>query len=385
MTNQVPITECQGRQREVLTAVEALYVHVPFCFHKCHYCDFYSLVDQQDRQATFTDRLIDEMRCAAERSPLTPRTIFVGGGTPTLLRIELWQRLLAAMRDLQLVNGIEEFTVEANPETVTAELLDVLVAGGVNRISIGAQSSNHALLKTLERWHDPSNVSRAVRLARAAGLSNINLDHIFAIPGQTMAMLDADIDTALALDVEHLSYYGLTYEPNTAMTQRLKQGQFQPLDESLERDMYARVMEQLAAGGYEHYEISNWAKPGRRCAHNLIYWRSGNWLGVGPSAASHLDGRRWKNAPHLGRYLAESTPSITDEERLSPDQRLGERLMMGLRLREGVALSIVPEDDPRRAAIDELADIGMLTREQDRLRLTGRGLFVADAVMARLL
>lgn len=360
-------------------------MHIPFCFHKCHYCDFYSIVDD-DRQAVFADRLIDELRLRADQIRIRPRTVFVGGGTPTLLETALWRQLLDVMAELNLLADVREFTVEANPETVSAELLDVLAAGGVNRVSIGSQSSDPGLLKTLERWHEPANVRRAVQLARQAGIANVNVDHIFAVPGQTPDMLDSDLDFALSLEAEHMSWYGLTYEPNTAMTQRLRQGQFTAVDEDTERRMYQRLLDRLADAGYEHYEISNWAKPGRQCQHNLIYWRNENWLGVGPSAASHIDGHRWKNKPHLGQYLAaQDEPATIDHELLPTVDRVGEQLMMALRLREGARLSMLKEDDKRWAQVNEMIDAGLLQRTATHLRLTPRGLFVADSVMERLL
>lgn len=347
-----------------------------------------------------------ELHHWARKTTLRPATIFIGGGTPTLLRPELWQRLLATLTDLGILESAREFTVEANPETVTPELLRLLHQGGVNRLSIGAQSFDPLLLKALERWHEPANVARAVAAARDAGFDNLSLDLIFAIPGQTMAMLDADLDQALALEPDHLSYYGLTYEPNTAMTQRLRMGQFQPAPEELERDMYARLLDRLDAAGFEQYEISNWARraprlagdasggkcPSRdnRCRHNLAYWKNANWLGMGPGAASHVEGRRWKNQPHLGGYLAATDqPPVVDDETLPAEQRIGELLMLGLRLRQGVTLDWLaqnlPADDPRHQTIYELIGLRMLQRTADSLRLTRAGLFVADAVIARLL
>lgn len=378
-----------------------VYLHIPFCFHKCHYCDFYSIVeDDEARQSDFTDRLIQELRLRASQFRLRPRAIFAGGGTPTYLKPHLWDRLLAAMHALLPMHGVREFTVEANPETVTPELMQRLVAAGVNRVSIGAQSFHPHLLKTLERWHDPAAVPKAVQLIREAGISNINLDLIFAIPGQTLDTLRADLDAALALEPQHLSCYGLTYEPNTAMTQRLKMGQVDATDEETERQMYALVLGTLDAAGFEQYEVSNWARRGtddRRCQHNLLYWHNENWIGIGAAAASHVDGHRWKNQPHLGKYLASGSvstddpgePPITDYEHLPEARRLGEQLMLGLRLREGIAEdwleAHLPLRDARRGMIVELKQIGMLESVAGRLRLTQRGLFVADAVIARLL
>jgi oxygen-independent coproporphyrinogen-3 oxidase len=202
-----------------------LYLHVPFCFHKCHYCDFYSIVDTRDRQGEFTKRLIAEVRALAKATQ-RPRlaTIFVGGGTPSLLAVGLWQELLAALAEAFELSGLVEFTVECNPETVSAELMAVLAAGGVNRVSIGAQSFHAQHLKTLERWHDPANVFKAVELARAVGIARQSMDLIFAIPGQTMTEWDADSKAALGAGTTHLSCYALTYEPNTAMTARMKSG-----------------------------------------------------------------------------------------------------------------------------------------------------------------
>ena len=385
-----PVSPATERPFSPSTAIDALYLHVPFCFHKCHYCDFYSIVEPGDRHGSFVQALTLELEAAARQYRLTPRTIFVGGGTPTLLSGDLWQRLLVAMQRTGVLARVEEFTVEANPETVTADLMRVLVAGGVNRVSMGAQSFQPALLKALERWHDPASVPRAVETVRTAGIDNVNLDLIFAIPGQTPEQLDADLDAALALEPTHLSYYGLTYEPNTALTQKLRLGRIRPIEEDAEAQMYDQILKRLAAAGFEHYEVSNWARPDRRCGHNLAYWLNKNWLGVGPSASSHLEGRRWKNQPHLGRYIAQSPqPPVVDEECLPQPQRLGEQLMLRLRLRDGVSEAWLsqhmPPDDPRWTTFAELRQQGFLEHVDDAIRLTRRGLFVADAVIAKLL
>lgn len=378
--------------------IHALYLHVPFCFHKCHYCDFYSIVDDRasgDRQEVFTHRLIAELDHRSSQADFTrPATIFVGGGTPTLLRPDLWRLLLDAIWRHADRSAVAEFTVEANPETVTPELMDILVAGGVNRVSLGAQSFNPALLKTLERWHDPASVPRAVGMVRAAGITNFNLDIIFAIPGQTLDTHHADLDAVLDIAPNHISSYGLTYEPNTAMTQRLKMRQFTPIDEDTERQMYAAVIARLAAAGFIHYEISNWARQSGshdfRCRHNLAYWTNLNWLGFGPGAASHVDGHRWKNQPHIGKYLdMRPEPPIVDQEYLPAERRAGEELMLRLRLSEGVPRgwieSRLPPADARHKKLRELVAIGMLEWAGDHLRLTPAGLFVADSVIAELL
>ncbi|MFN3169014.1 MAG: coproporphyrinogen-III oxidase family protein [Phycisphaeraceae bacterium] len=408
--------------------VHALYLHLPFCFHKCHYCDFYSVVEPagQDapRQAAFTDALIAEVTRRAGQVPLRPATLFAGGGTPTYLRADYWDRLLHTLHGLGVVDRTpgratgQEFTVEANPETVTTGLMQQLTEGGVNRVSIGAQSFDRGSLKALERWHDPDNVPRAVEACRSAGIDNLSLDLIFAIPGQTLAMLERDLDALLALRPNHLSTYGLTYEPNTPLSAKLRVGQVNPIGEELERHMYELVLNKLEANDYEHYEISNWAKrqtpvesdeveagaecseaPDRittagnqsnRCRHNLAYWHNRNWLGVGPGAASHVAGRRWRNTPNLARYIDQAPdPPTQDHEALDAAGKFAEQLMLGLRLREGIddawfASHPSLRQDQRETA-DECTDRGLLERVEGRLRLTRRGLFVADSIIAKLL
>lgn len=367
-----------------------LYIHVPFCFHKCHYCDFYSIVDSDDRHSSFVDRVVNELRYWAVQAPLRPRTIFVGGGTPTLLPIAEWRRLLEVMHDLGVLQKIDEFTVEANPETVTFELLACLKDGGVNRMSIGAQSFDPSLLATLERWHEPASVLRAVRTVRQSGIENFNLDLIFAIPGQSTAQLDRDLDEALALRPTHLSFYSLIFEPGTPLHQQRRRGKIQPVDDDLERAFYERVMARLSTAGYEHYEISNWAHPGHRCAHNLLYWHNHSWLGLGPSAASHRKGRRWKNTAHLGMYLKTTGPApICEDETLPTDQSIGEQLMLRLRLTEGVQQSWIDANVPigsaRRIELDRLVGANLLTCADSHVRLTYEGRFLADSVLAALL
>ncbi|MEO1236822.1 MAG: radical SAM family heme chaperone HemW [Planctomycetota bacterium] len=386
-----PVNDPRPRGPEV--RAEALYLHLPFCFHKCHYCDFYSVVERggTDHQDAFTEALVAELTAWADRVTLRPTTVFAGGGTPTFLRPELWDRLLAALHGLGVMRGVAEFTVEANPETVTPELMRRLADGGVNRVSIGAQSFQRESLAALERWHDPDNVGRAVDACRDAGIDNLSLDLIFAVPGQTLAMLDDDLDRLVELGPTHLSTYGLTYEPHTALTARLRVGKVTPIDEDTQRAMYARVLERLADADFEQYEVSNWARGSEsRCVHNLAYWQNRDWLGVGPAAASHLAGHRWRNAPNLAAYLAHAPdPPIEDHEQLSARDAVGERLMLGLRLAEGLDLdwieTHVEPDAPRREAVAELIEIGMLERTASRLRLTRRGLFVADSVIAKLL
>ena len=380
--------------------IAGLYVHVPFCGHKCGYCDFYSRVDR-DRHGPFVAALEAELQHRCQRHSVTPGTLFVGGGTPTVLAPSLWGRLFGRLARLGVGRRLREFTVEANPETVTGGLMDMLVSGGVNRLSIGAQSTHPDLLATLDRHHAADAVARAVGIARDAGIGNLSLDYIFAIPGQTMAMLAADLDAALALEPEHLSFYELTCEPETELARRVANGSIRLAAAELQAEMYEYVMARLDAAGYEHYEISNWARrptvgdrgstiEDYRCGHNLVYWRNENWLGLGPSAASHVEGLRWRNAPDLDRYLQQpGNPPTADREQLADERRIGEELMLGLRLRQGVPEDWLAKrlraDDPRRQTIAELIEMGMLERTATHLRLTARGLLVADTVIGKLL
>lgn len=372
---------------------QALYIHVPFCFHKCHYCDFYSIVDTRDRQGAFTERLIAELAHHAPfAGPLT--SIFVGGGTPTLLRQDLWQRLLSALHEHYDLSQAE-FAVECNPETASSELFDVLVRGGVNRLSIGAQSFNSAHLKTLERWHDPGNVARAIGLAQKAGIARQSVDLIFAIPGQTLAQWEADLKQAVMLGVEHLSCYALTYEPNTAMTARLRRGDFEPANEDLEADMMLRTVELLQDAGLDRYEVSNFARPGAECRHNLAYWRQEQWLAAGPSASGHVAGWRWKNAPRLDSYLgdehAAGPPPAIDVEAPDPRRAIAERIMTGLRLREGLdARGVLDAVEPASAELlrmhaRQLVGRGHLHDDPHRWRLTGAGMMLADGIASELM
>ena len=372
--------------------VRAAYLHVPFCFHKCHYCDFYSIVDTQDRQEVFVDRMDQDLRSLGSRCETPLSAVFIGGGTPTLLRPDLLSRLLRSVTRHLPLSPECEWTVEANPETVDTAIADVLVEGGVNRVSVGCQSFQPSSLRMLERHHEPRNVARAVGHVRAAGIESINLDLIMGVPGSTLPEWSDDLDQALALDPDHLSCYGLQYEPNTPLTRKLEMGQLDRLDEDLEATMYEHTVSRLRAEGFEHYEISNWARPGRACRHNLVYWRSQNWLAFGPSASGHLDGTRFKVTPRLSEWLsATGDVPVVDVEHLDDLARTGERLMLELRLGEGIEAGeldrLLDHHDPtqeRRAAIADGLRDGVLHQEDGRIKLTHEGRLLADSLLSRL-
>jgi oxygen-independent coproporphyrinogen-3 oxidase len=379
----------------------SLYIHTPFCVHKCHYCDFYSIVDQQDRQAAFTARLERELAALAPfAGPLD--TIFVGGGTPSLLRVDLWRsllRTLAERYDLSAMkSGVGEFTVECNPESVTRELLDTLVAEGVTRVSVGAQSFHAAHLKTLERRHDPAGVLRAIETARAAGIRRQNVDLIFGVPGQTLDEWRADLEHTIAMGTDHVSCYNLTYEPNTAMTARLARGEFEKADEDVEVDMYHATLSTLRAAGLDRYEVSNYAKPGAECRHNLAYWRQEPWLAAGPSASAHVAGHRWKNVPRLDDYLSIDDAGFApmmDHEAPDEMRALREHLMTGVRLREGVSSAEMLKraqqlcGDVRASRLNQIASAmvakGWMQPTPERWMLTDVGFLFADSVAADMM
>jgi oxygen-independent coproporphyrinogen-3 oxidase len=371
---------------------DGLYVHVPFCAHKCHYCDFYSITRQSpDRMARFVDRVLAEADLwTADRRPVVmPRTIFFGGGTPTLLPPAEMGRLIGGLRERFHLSAVDEFTVEANPATVTGDHCAVLLEAGVDRLSFGAQSFDQRDLSLLERHHNPDDVAASLATARAAGFRRLNLDLIFAVPGQTLASWQRTLGAALALGTPHLSCYALTYEPNTALAVRKRLGHFSAAPDELELEMLHETRDRLAAVGYTAYEVSNFAVPGEACRHNVNYWTGGNYLGLGPSAASHLDGWRWRNRPHLGEWElavdAGRLPSA-DVEHLGPRQRAGEMAMLMLRLDRGLDLAACSAKTGVDAAavfgatIAQLVGGGLVTAVDGVVRLTRRGIEVADGV-----
>ncbi|MCB9867157.1 MAG: radical SAM family heme chaperone HemW [Phycisphaerales bacterium] len=370
-----------------------LYLHWPYCTTKCGYCDFYS-VPQGDADLSRTARaLCQELSLRLAGAGPQVRTVFFGGGTPTTMAAPLLAEVLAAIHEAVTSDAPVEFTVEANPATVDAAKAQVLRDCGVDRISLGAQSFHHAELAFLERLHDPAVIPVAVRVLRDGGIANINLDLIFGVPGQTLASWRESLLRALALGPQHLACYGLTYEPNTALTQRLRQGAITPCDDGFEAEQYALAIEVLAEAGFEHYEISNFALPGRRCAHNLIYWHNAPYLAVGPSASGFTGTERYKNIAQHGEYVrrveAGEDPAADHEEVGRATVAL-ETLMMGMRLVEGFDLAEFAGRtgyDLRILAAERLASMqtqGLAEIRGETLVLTRRGLLLADGIIAEL-
>lgn len=368
----------------------AVYVHVPFCHTLCGYCDFYSVVLDRRAVHPLVDALLREWRAAAEPSSLRAESIFVGGGTPTTLPTGELARLLGALH-ARAAPGCE-FTVEANPATVSPDVAATLAAHGVTRVSIGAQSFDPGELRVLERIHRPEQVAQTVRTCRAAGIGQVNLDLIFAVPGQSLDAWLASLRRALELGPDHLSCYGLTYEPGTPLYERLRSGGLTPCEAELEAEMYEATIETLAAAGFEHYEISNFARPGCACRHNLAYWRNEPYVGIGPSGAGYVDGVRYKNVPDHAAYVqavrSGHSPRI-EQERRSADGAARETMMLGLRLvREGVPRARFAARHGRDPVawfgepIERFAALGLLEVDAERVRLTRAGLLVGDSIIA---
>ena len=371
---------------------------MPFCFHKCHYCDFYSITRQTpQRMERFVDLVLVEAEQWVAARPshlLRPRTIFFGGGTPSLIPLRPMQRLLAGLRERFDPSRLEEWTIEVNPATAEEEYCRMLRASGVDRLSFGAQSFSPHELNVLERHHQPDDVPRSIELARRAGFIRLNVDLIYAICGQDLSSWSTSLEQAIALRTPHVSCYALTYEANTPMGVKKRLGLISPVEDAVELRMLHHTRRRLADAGLEAYEISNYAKHGEECRHNLIYWTGGNYLGLGPSAASHIDGWRWRNRPHLGeweRAVAAGTLAATDCEHLDPRQRAGELAMLMLRLREGLDWGLFWARTGIDAAhlfaepIDRLTRLGLLCVNERSIALTQRGLEVADAVAAEFL
>jgi oxygen-independent coproporphyrinogen-3 oxidase len=397
---QLPtLTQSPAALPSTFPAVEVtgLYVHVPFCFHKCHYCDFYSITHQSpERMIAFVDRVLAEARkWAGRESPtLRPKTVFFGGGTPSLLPREQMARLIAGLRSIFDFSQCDEWTVECNPATVDADYCAMLRSSGVDRLSFGAQSFHREDLRLLERHHDPEDVPRSLDLARAAGFERLNVDLIFAIPGQSEESWAATLETAIGLGTSHLSCYGLTYEPNTPLAVKRRLGRITAAEEDIELRMLRHTRERLASAGMPAYEISNYAASGQECRHNLLYWNGGDYIGLGPSAASHVQGWRWKNRPHLGEWEeavdAERLPA-DEVEHLSPPRRAGELAMLQLRLTRGIDFADFAARtgvDARIAfadPIERFSRAGLLERTAAGVRLSNAGLAVADSLAAEFL
>jgi len=393
------------------TRIVSLYLHVPFCARKCAYCAFYSEPSQAELVNRYVASLIRELEIVAD--DLKPQTVFFGGGTPSLLNLRQWETILHAMEKLELL-GAEEFTIECNPATVSADKAKLLRDFGVNRISMGVQSLDEKLLDRLGRIHSRAMVFKSLDILRSAGFDNLNLDLMFAIPTQTMAIWRATLNEAMAMQSEHLSSYEVIYEDDTPLFEQLQAGEFS-VDENLACEMYEELISTATANGFRQYEIANFAKkskvqspkskasdpgttldfghrtldiPSFACQHNVNYWRGGSYYGLGPSATGYVRGVRTKNWSNTQLYceqLGKGKRAIESSEELSPLRRAGEIAAFGLRMNAGWPFEDfkrVTDFDLRKewtSEMDQLTERGWAVREADGFHLTHQGLRFADA------
>ncbi len=379
--------------------VSSLYVHVPFCARKCEYCAFYSETPSGELVNRYVAALLRELQLVAD--DLNPSTIFFGGGTPSLLNLRQWEQIFEAMARLDLL-GAAEWTVECNPATISLDKARLLRAAGVNRISMGVQSLNQELLHRLGRVHSREMVFKSFAVLRQAGFDNVNIDLMFALPGQTLEIWRETLSEALALGSEHLSCYEVIYEEDTPLYARLQAGEVQ-VDEDLACAMYEELLESAAHVGFRQYEIANFALhrsgteaeiPDRACRHNVNYWRGGWFHGLGPGATGYVRGVRAKNTPSTIRYceqLEHGRRAVESSEALAPLARAGETAAFGLRMNAGwpfKEFQAATGYDLRKEWPTEMVQLtsqGWGRIETDRFRLTRQGLRFADAAAEQFL
>lgn len=368
----------------------ALYLHLPFCAAKCRYCDFASYPGREDAWSAYLSALAEEWRqWLPQLESAEIATIFFGGGTPSLLPAEAMERLLGEILDSGRVRADAEITMEANPGTASPDKLRRLRRAGVNRLSLGAQSFSDALLRSLGRIHRASDIADAVSMARDAGFGNLNLDLMYALPGQTLSDWRETLDAAMALRPEHLSAYSLIVEPGTPLHADVERGAVSLPDEDETMALQRETVRRLAAGGYGRYEISNYARPGFECRHNLVYWNRGDYLGLGCAAHSLMDGERFENPRSLEEYLAGERR--LNRVKLTRADAMEETLMLSTRTARGMSLRAYAEEfgvDFERACekkLRRLVQLGLLRLEDGFLRLTETGMELQNAVVVELM
>ena len=367
--------------------MSSLYIHIPFCEKKCFYCSFVVSIGQEHRIDDYLDALARE---AEPHRGRTLRTLYFGGGTPSLLSPAQLAKLFGIIRGRFSLSGDCEITLEANPEGLDRDKLDLLRAEGVNRVSLGVQSLNDRYLRYLGRCHDRDTALKAFTLLREAGFDNINADLMFSFPGQSDAKIKADVAELTALGSEHLSLYSLSVEKNSRFHAR----QLELDNDETRGRQYVLITDLLEAAGFRQYEVSNFAKPGRESRHNLNYWRGGEYLGLGVGAHSHLNGRRFWNVDRLPVYLSrirEDGNAVEAGETLETAERMLETLLIGLRMNDGVDLDELQNRfgialrERTRSTIRACVDNRLLSLDENRLRATGRGRLVLDDICGRLI
>jgi putative oxygen-independent coproporphyrinogen III oxidase len=368
-----------------------IYVHVPFCATRCGYCDFNTYTPAELGGANpdgWLAALRQELALAAARLGAAPAldTVFVGGGTPSLLGASGLGAVLDAVRDNFALGPGAEVSTEANPESTSPELFEQLRTFGYTRVSLGMQSLAPHVLAVLDRVHSPGRALAAAAEARSAGFSHVNLDLIYGTPGESDDDLMRSVDAAVAAGIDHVSAYALVVEDGTALARRVRRGEIGAVDDDVLAHRYELLDARLSAAGFDWYEVSNWSRPGGQCRHNIGYWDGGQWWGAGPGAHGHIGATRWWNVKHPSTYadrLAAGLLPVAGFEQLDAAQRHTEDVMLAVRLRRGVATAGLTDGERHRA--DAAIADGLLVAHDDRLVLTGRGRLLADAVVRTLL
>jgi oxygen-independent coproporphyrinogen III oxidase len=379
-------TEALQFPYEKLSPIHHLYVHIPFCARLCPYCAFYKDLLDRSQTSRFCEAILRELELheshrltGDRRSLILPSTIYFGGGTPTALNIAQLELLLHGFHESLELSQIVEWTIEANPGSVSARKAAVLKKFGVSRISLGVQSWDDELLKLLGREHDAQQAKESFLILRDAGFTNVNVDLMFGLPGQTGDQWRATLEKTIALKPEHISTYCLTYEEDTEFFLRHARGEFRQ-DADADAEFFEMAMEMLEAAGYEHYEISNYAQPGYESVHNRAYWLGNDYLGIGPSAVSTIGMQRWQNVcdyhAYIDRALSGESPRGTSEN-LTDKMKRTERIALGLRMREGISSSELKDF---ALETDELVALQLLRESNGNFLLTRRGKALADSI-----
>jgi oxygen-independent coproporphyrinogen-3 oxidase len=373
----------------------ALYLHIPYCLHKCGYCDFNSHPENQEESAHYVEALLKELKYYSTtlKSYNVP-TVFVGGGTPTILPPLQLKIILDTVRQHFNLTPDCEITIEANPATIKLETLQEIRAAGYNRISIGVQSFDEKELQLLERVHNEEEIHSTVHRARSAKFENLSMDLMFALPDQTIEKWQSHLKQAIAKNPDHLSTYNLTIEPATAFFKLHERGKICLPHEDIQLEMYKTTIQILEDAGYSQYEISNFSKPGMESQHNINYWNNGEYLGVGAGASSYLNGERSKNINLPSIYIREietKASAVDTRERLEPLSAMGETLMLGLRLLKGISIDVfenrfqVSFQKVYGKSVESLLSQELITFNQNRIALSRKGLFLADSVILKFM
>lgn len=350
-------------------------MHIPFCKRKCNYCDFISYAGKEDLIDEYVTSLCKELEQTIPIFDFRLSTIYIGGGTPTLLEPKHFDKIIRTLiGHWKLDIGNFEVSIESNPSTADKQKLKELRQLGINRLSIGVQSFNDDHLRTLGRIHDTRTALNFYNDARSAGFENINIDLIFALPGQTFSDWQSDLNQALHLKPNHISTYNLIIEPGTNFYHRYKNQ-----SQEAELDMYEYTIETLTKHGFEHYEISNFCRPGQECQHNITYWKNENYIGIGAAAHSHINGQRWSNTNSIEEYIKNPPTPPSHHTGLTTPTHQQESIFMGLRLINGLAAD---KFTGFKKELNDQIKAGLLVRDNDHIKLTRKGLYLANVVMA---